>query len=48
MDPVTEVQRAGAVGAGLGVYDFSEVEGIGAAHPKPHHPPSATDLATFC
>lgn len=50
MDGVSERDRAGAVRAGLRVYAFAEVEGIGASHlhAHPHRPPAATDLATFC
>lgn len=50
MDGVSERDRAEAVRAGLRVYAFGEVEGIGASHlhAHPHRPPAATDLATFC
>lgn len=48
MDGVSERDRSDAVRAGLRVYAFAEVEGIGASHRHPHRPPAATDLATFC
>ncbi|CAN0158405.1 unnamed protein product, partial [Laminaria digitata] len=48
MDGVSERERSEAMRAGLRVYAFAEVEGIGASHAHPHRPPAATDLATFC
>ncbi|CAM9837072.1 unnamed protein product [Ectocarpus sp. 6 AP-2014] len=48
MDGVSERERSEAVRAGLRVYAFAEVEGIGASHAHPHRPPGPNDLATFC
>lgn len=48
MDGVSERERNEAMRAGLRVYAFAEVEGIGASHAHPHRPPSATGVATFC
>lgn len=48
MDGISERERREAVRAGLRVYAFAEVEGIGASHAHPHRPPGPNDLATFC
>ncbi|CAM9583383.1 unnamed protein product, partial [Ectocarpus sp. 12 AP-2014] len=48
MDGISERERSEAVRAGLRVYAFAEVEGIGASHAHPHRPPGPNDLATFC
>lgn len=48
MDGVSERDRGAAVRAGLRVYAFMELEGIGAAHKHAHRPPAANDVATFC
>ncbi|KAI8600989.1 hypothetical protein EDD21DRAFT_375648 [Dissophora ornata] len=43
-----KILRAWAAGKGIRVYDFSEVEALGAEYPHRHLPPTEDEVASFC
>ncbi|CAM9678327.1 unnamed protein product [Chrysoparadoxa australica] len=48
MTALSQPELKAAQQAGLKVYQFRELESIGAIHHHPHAPPASNDLASFC